>query len=86
MSTNGKKPVKDSKGNIVKNLYQKNNKNSGSDPLATKLSKLKEMLNNKPGISVSQNVSKNTLKGVANAISKTIAIPLTGAKTQRNKD
>ena len=64
---NGKKPVLDSKGKPVKNLYQKNGK-SNKSPLQT----LIRSLNNINGISVSQGISRTALKSAGNKIHNVI--------------
>jgi hypothetical protein len=69
---NGKKPVLDSKGKPVKNLYQKNGKSSKSP-----LSNLIRSLNNINGLSVSQGISRTALKSAGNKISN--VIPFAGA-------
>jgi len=95
--SNGKKPVRDSSGKIVKNLYQKADSKKAADTSAAyKLARerkkagrlntddLIRSANALKGVEISKGVSTGVLKSLGNKIAK--AIPLTGAKTQRNKD
>jgi|9_EtaG_2_1085328.scaffolds.fasta_scaffold41464_2 hypothetical protein len=73
--TNFKKPVLDSKGKPVKNLFQKDNK----------LEKLRESLNNMRGVQVAEGVGATGLRNIAKKIGN--VIPLVGTfkpKTKKN--
>jgi hypothetical protein len=83
--SNGKKPVRDSSGKIVKNLYQKaDSKKAVDNTAAYKLAKenkpggrigtqdLIRSLNALKGIEVAKGATKTTLKSAANKIAKVI--------------
>tara|TARA_R100000234_G_scaffold21158_1_gene11920 strand:+ start:839 stop:1063 length:225 start_codon:yes stop_codon:yes gene_type:complete len=71
--TNFKKPVLDSKGKPVKNLFQKD----------SKLEKLRESLNNMRGVSVAEGVGAAGLKNIAKKIAG--VIPLVGTNPRTRK-
>ena len=75
--SNGKKPVKDFKGKIVKNLYQKNGNKSGLQGLIKSLNKI-------TGISVAGSVSGSALKNASNKINN--VLPFAGAPGKKKKD
>ena len=83
--SNGKKPVRDSSGKIVKNLYQKaDSKKAVDNSAAFKLARerkkegrigtedLIRSLNALKGVEISKGATKTTLKSAANKIAKVI--------------
>ena len=92
MSINGKKPVRDSKGKIVKNLYQKADVKPSGENLTKayelarerkksgriQLEDLRRAINAVKGVSVTKNVTPAALKSVGKKINA--AIPLMNAK------
>ena len=73
--TNFKKPVLDSKGKPVKNLFQKD----------SKLEKLRESLNNMRGVSVAEGVGAAGLKTIAKKIGNVIPLAGAGMNPRTNK-
>ena len=92
--SNGKKPVRDSKGKIVKNLYQKADSKKtlkpGTNKTAYELARERKInarlstddlirsANALKGVEISKNVTTGVLKSLGNKIAK--QIPLTGSK------
>ena len=92
MSIHGKKPVRDSKGKIVKNLYQKADVKPSGENLTKayelarerkpsgrlNMDDLRNAINAVKGVTVTKNVTPAALKSVGKKINA--AIPLVGTK------